>query len=99
LPQEEIESGVDTEISEPPKYRVILHNDDYTSMEFVVRVLMDIFGKSSDEAEALMWRIHEKGSAICGVYTFEIAETKAEQVKMLARQNSFPLLATIEVDE
>jgi len=96
-PVEEIEN--ETEIKEPSMYRVILHNDDYTTMEFVVEVLQKIFHKSRDEAEEIMWHIHEKGRAVCGVYTFEIAQTKAEQVKRLARQNDFPLLATIEIDE
>jgi len=94
---EEVEN--ETEVREPPLYRVILHNDDYTTMEFVVEVLMKIFHKSRDEAEEIMWTVHEKGKALCGVYTFEIAQTKAEQVRLLARQNSFPLLATIEVDD
>ena len=94
---EEVENK--TEVREPPLYRVILHNDDYTTMEFVVEVLMKIFHKSRDEAEEIMWTVHEKGKALCGVYTFEIAQTKAEQVRLLARQNSFPLLATIEVDD
>ncbi|WP_292660590.1 ATP-dependent Clp protease adaptor ClpS [Nitratifractor sp.] len=94
---EEVEN--ETELREPPLYRVILHNDDYTTMEFVVEVLMKIFHKNRDEAEEIMWTVHEKGKALCGVYTFEIAQTKAEQVRLLARQNSFPLLATIEVDD
>jgi len=96
-PIEEIETEI--EIKEPSMYRVILHNDDYTTMEFVVEVLQKIFHKSRSEAEEIMWRVHEKGSAVCGVYTYEIAQTKAEQVKRLARQNDFPLLATIEIDE
>jgi len=94
---EEVESR--TEVKEPSLYRVLLHNDDYTTMEFVVEVLMKIFHKSRDEAEEIMWTVHEKGKALCGIYTFEIAQTKAEQVKVLARQNSFPLLATIEADD
>ena len=94
---EEIESR--SELKEPSLYRVLLHNDDYTTMEFVVEVLMKIFHKSRDEAEEIMWTVHEKGKAVCGIYTFEIAQTKAEQVKVLARQNSFPLLATIEADD
>ncbi len=93
------ESDTDIELREPPLYRVLLHNDDYTTMEFVVEILMKIFHKSRDEAEAIMWDVHEKGKGVCGVYIYEIAQTKVEQVKVLARQNSFPLLATIEVDE
>lgn len=94
---EEIETEL--ELREPRLYRVILHNDDYTTMEFVIEVLKKIFKKSGDEAEAIMWTVHEKGQAICGVYTYEIAETKVEQVKVLARQNGFPLLATFEAEE
>jgi len=94
---EEIESEI--EVREPPLYRVILHNDDYTTMEFVVEVLMTIFHKNRDEAEEIMWAVHEQGKAICGIYTFEIAQTKAEQVRILARRNAFPLLATIEADD
>ncbi len=94
---EEIESEI--EVREPPLYRVILHNDDYTTMEFVVEVLMTIFHKNRDEAEEIMWTVHEQGKAICGIYTFEIAQTKAEQVRILARRNAFPLLATIEADD
>jgi len=95
--REEIENEL--ELQEPRLYRVILHNDDYTTMEFVVGILKKIFRKSHEEAEAIMWTIHEKGQAVCGLYTYEIAETKAEQVKTLARQNGFPLLATFEADE
>ncbi|WP_456457815.1 ATP-dependent Clp protease adaptor ClpS [Nitratifractor sp.] len=94
---EEIENEI--EVREPPLYRVILHNDDYTTMEFVVEVLMTIFHKNRDEAEEIMWTVHERGKAICGIYTFEIAQTKAEQVRILARRNAFPLLATIEADD
>lgn len=86
------------EVKKPDMYRVILHNDDYTSMEFVVDVLMNIFHKSLTEAEAIMINIHKKGKDICGVYTYEIAYTKSQQVKRLAKQNGFPLLATIEKD-
>ncbi|MEA3418692.1 MAG: ATP-dependent Clp protease adaptor ClpS [Campylobacterota bacterium] len=95
--REEVE--VDLELQEPDMFRVLLHNDDYTSMDFVVNILMKIFHKNTQEAEMIMLKIHEKGSAICGVYTYEIAQTKAEQVKKLAKQNEFPLLATIEKDE
>jgi ATP-dependent Clp protease adaptor protein ClpS len=79
-------------------FKVFLHNDDYTSMDFVVEVLMGIFHKSHAQAEQIMLQIHEKDKAVCGVYTFEIAQTKVEQVKQLAKQNEFPLLATIEED-
>jgi ATP-dependent Clp protease adaptor protein ClpS len=89
---------VDLEISKPPMYKVILHNDDYTPMDFVIDILVKIFHKSLDEAEDIMWQVHEKGKAICGVYVKEIAETKAHQVKSNAKANGFPLLATIELE-
>jgi len=97
ISKEEVKSEV--ELKEPPLYRVILHNDDYTTMDFVVEILETIFLKTKEEAIGLMLKIHNEGKAVCGVYTFEIAETKAQQVKQLARENSFPLLATIEIDE
>ena len=85
-------------IENPKMYRVILHNDDYTPMDFVVDILMKIFHKSLDEAEDLMWKIHTQGKAVCGVYVKDIAATKVEQVKSLARANGFPLLATMELE-
>lgn len=94
--EEEIETSL--ELEEPRMFRVLLHNDDYTSMDFVVDVLMGIFRKTAMEAEKIMIEIHEKGIGVCGVYSFEIAQTKAEQVKQKAKQNEFPLLATIEED-
>ncbi len=87
------------ETREPEMFRVLLHNDDYTSMDFVVEILMRIFHKNLEDAQMIMINIHEKGRAVCGVYSHEIAETKAEQVKQLAKQNEFPLLATIEKDD
>jgi len=98
LPQidEEIES--DIALDEPPMYRVVLHNDDYTTMEFVVHVLKTIFHKNEQESERIMLAVHKEGRGVCGVYTREIAQTKVEQVKLLAKQNQFPLLATYEVD-
>ncbi|HEO98972.1 MAG: ATP-dependent Clp protease adaptor ClpS [Campylobacterales bacterium] len=94
--EEEIETSL--ELEEPRMFKVLLHNDDYTSMDFVVDVLMSIFHKNAMEAEKIMIEIHEKGIGVCGVYSFEIAQTKAEQVKQKAKQNEFPLLATIEED-
>jgi len=98
LPKFEEELDVALELEEPQMFKVLLHNDDYTSMDFVVEVLTGIFHKSHAQAEQIMLQIHEKGKAICGVYSFEIAQTKAQQVKQSAKQNEFPLLATIEED-
>jgi len=80
----------------PKQYRVILLNDDYTSMEFVVEILMEIFHKSASQSESIMLQIHNNGSGICGIYSYEIAETKAAQVHKRARDNGFPLKAVLE---
>lgn len=98
MPKFEEELDVELELQEPQMFKVLLHNDDYTSMDFVVDVLTGIFHKSEAEAVQIMLQIHEKQRAICGVYSFEIAQTKVQQVKQKAKQNEFPLLATIEED-
>ena len=98
MPKIEEELEIALEVQEPQMFKVLLHNDDYTSMDFVVEVLISIFHKTAVQSEQIMLQIHEKGKAICGVYSFEIAETKARQVKQRAKQNGFPLLATIEED-
>ena len=77
-------------------YRVVLHNDDYTTMEFVLDVLESVFHKTHDEAHRLTLRIHQQGSAQCGIYTYEVAETKVAQVHDLAQQSGFPLRASLE---
>ena len=82
---------------EPPKkYKVILHNDDYTSMDFVVQILEQLFHKSKAEATRIMLNVHNNGKGIAGVYTKEIAETKCVQVRQLAIQYELPLLAESE---
>ena len=98
MPKFEEELDFALELQEPQMYKVLLHNDDYTSMDFVVDILMTIFHKTHSQAEQIMLQIHEKGRAIVGVYTYEIALTKAQQVKQKAKQQEFPLLATIEED-
>jgi len=81
---------------EPEEFKVILLNDDYTTMEFVVEILVDIFRKSTDDAFRIMLDVHHKGKGIVGVYTWDIAVTKVEQVHAQARANEFPLLCAIE---
>ncbi len=98
MPKYEEELDIALDLQEPQMFKVLLHNDDYTSMDFVVEVLMDIFHKNHSQAEQIMLQIHEKGKAICGVYTYEIAQMKVEQVRQLAKRNEFPLLATMEED-
>ncbi|HTL11844.1 MAG TPA: ATP-dependent Clp protease adapter ClpS [Bdellovibrionota bacterium] len=82
--------------AEPPKYAVILHNDDYTTMEFVIEVLQRFFHKSGEEASAIMLKVHHEGRGVAGVYTFEIAETKVAQVMQHSRSRGFPLRCTAE---
>jgi ATP-dependent Clp protease adaptor protein ClpS len=83
-------------LKRPPLYRVILLNDDYTPMEFVVQVLQNVFGLDRQTATRIMLEVHTKGKGVCGVYTYEIAETKVAQVTGLAQQNQHPLLCTME---
>jgi len=94
--QHDYEVDEDIELKKPNMYRVLLLNDDYTSMEFVVSTLMDIFHKNEKEAYEIMLRIHNRGSGLCGVYTYEIAETKVAQVLNSAKKSKFPLRATFE---
>lgn len=82
----------------PSMYKVLMLNDDYTPMEFVIYVLERIFNKSAEEATRIMLHVHQKGVGMCGVFTFDIAETKATQVMDLARRNQHPLQCTIEKD-
>ena len=78
------------------RYKVLLLNDDYTSMDFVVEILMDIFRHPLDNAINLMLSIHKEGKAVCGVYTYELAETKIAEVTKRARENQYPLKAIME---
>jgi ATP-dependent Clp protease adaptor protein ClpS len=80
----------------PSLYKVLLLNDDYTPMEFVVHVLQKYFGKNREDAERIMLHVHQKGVGMCGVYTFEIAETKVTQVMDFSRSNNHPLQCTME---
>ena len=82
----------------PAMYKVLMLNDDYTPMEFVIHVLERFFDKSQDEATQIMLHVHQRGVGVCGVFTHELAETKATQVMDLARQNDHPLQCTIEKD-
>ena len=83
-------------LKRPSLYRVILINDDYTPMEFVVEVLETVFGMERNKATRVMLEVHTKGKGICGVFTYEIAETKVAQVMGIAQQQQHPLLCTME---
>ena len=84
------------ELQEPSKYKVLLLNDDYTTMDFVVMVLMVVFHKSLEDAQTVMLNIHRNGKGLCGIYAFEVAETKVAQVGVMAEQHKFPLKCSLE---
>jgi len=84
------------EVRQPPLYRVVLINDDFTPMQFVVDILESVFGMERTRATQVMLEIHTRGKGVCGVYNFEIAETKVAQVTGIARQHQHPLLCTME---
>ncbi len=101
----EPQDGRETVLERRPKtqrprlYKVLLHNDDFTSMEFVVWVLQNVFHKSETEATHLMLTIHHKGIGVAGVYTRDIAETKVQETLELAEEHGMPLLCTTEPDD
>jgi ATP-dependent Clp protease adaptor protein ClpS len=96
----ELDDAVATEskpkLKKPPLFKVLLHNDNYTTMEFVVYVLIGIFHHSEGDALRIMLQVHNQGVGVAGVYTYEIAETKVARVITLARDHEFPLLCTME---
>ena len=93
---EELELNNHQLTKEPPLYRVLLHNDDYTTMEFVVHILETIFHKTLSEATAIMLQVHHRGIGVCGHYPREIAETKVTTVTNLAQKRGFPLRCSME---
>ena len=102
MSHQELEEGVVTEeevseeTKEPDKYKVLFHNDDYTTMEFVVRVLERIFHKDKSEATKIMLKVHHKGHGVAGIYSKQVAETKVEQTLQWAREEGHPLMVTME---
>ncbi|PIP37026.1 MAG: ATP-dependent Clp protease adapter ClpS [Desulfobacterales bacterium CG23_combo_of_CG06-09_8_20_14_all_51_8] len=92
----EVISQTRDEVAEPPLYKVLLHNDDYTTMDFVVEVLTHVFHKAYEDAIRIMLNVHQNGVGVCGVYTYEIAETKVETIHELARERGFPLKSSLE---
>ncbi len=87
---------VKTEVKQPPLFRVVLLNDDYTPMEFVVQILEHFFAMNHEKATQIMLHVHTRGKGICGVFTYDVAETKVSLVNDYARQNHHPLLCTME---
>lgn len=86
----------ETKLEKPPLFKVLLHNDDFTTMEFVIYVLRTVFRKNESDAFSIMMNVHRAGVGVAGVYTYEIAQTKAEKTINLARSHEYPLLCTIE---
>ena len=95
-PRIEGDLQVEDLLEQPRRYKVLLHNDDYTTMEFVVHVLKTVFGKSESEASLVMLKVHQEGVGVCGIYTAEIAEAKVVMVHHMARKKGFPLKCTME---
>jgi ATP-dependent Clp protease adaptor protein ClpS len=89
----------DQRLQPPRKYRVVLLNDDFTPIQFVVALVQQVFRKSNEEAIAITMQVHEKGMGVAGVYTYEIAETKVAQASMHARRHEHPLMVTMEPDD
>ncbi|OPY90968.1 MAG: ATP-dependent Clp protease adapter protein ClpS [Syntrophus sp. PtaU1.Bin208] len=93
---QELDIGHENETLKPRMYRVLLHNDDYTTMDFVVYILMTIFHKPAAEATRIMLDVHKKGQGVCGIYTYDIASTKIAQVHFISRQREFPLRCSMD---
>lgn len=91
-----IEEKTETRTASPPLFKVLMHNDDYTSMEFVVEMLETVFHKPPPEANRIMLSIHFQGAGVCGTFPFEIAETKVVRVHSLAKEEGFPLKCSLE---
>ena len=101
MPQEQshVRERQKTNIEEPRRYKVIFHNDDFTTMDFVVKVLKDVFFLSDETAQVLMLMVHREGKATVGIYTYDIAVSKARKAVELAREEGFPLRLSVEPEE
>lgn len=95
----QVEESSDTRTDEPPMYRVVLYNDDFTPKAFVVEILVTLFHKGVAEATKLMWHVHKGRRGVAGVYPRDIAETKVAVVTALSRENGYPLKTTLEPDD
>jgi ATP-dependent Clp protease adaptor protein ClpS len=93
-----VATETEEKVEKPPMYKVLLHNDHYTTMEFVTYVLQAVFHKSASDADRIMWAVHFQGVGVAGVYTYEIGEAKVNKVTQLARAEEFPLLCTLEAE-
>jgi ATP-dependent Clp protease adaptor protein ClpS len=93
------ESKTREEVARPPRYKVLIHNDNYTTREFVVDVLRSVFHHNETDATRIMLYVHHQGVGVAGVYSFEIAEMKARKTEELAREHEFPLRLTLEPED
>ncbi|MBE8167508.1 MAG: ATP-dependent Clp protease adapter ClpS [Shewanella sp.] len=93
---EQLEEVTEAQVARPSMYQVILMNDDYTPMDFVIEILQTFFNKNEQESTDIMLTIHHQGKGVCGVYPFDIAETKVLQVNQFSREHEHPLLCTLE---
>ena len=94
-----LDIDVERRVEPPKRYKVLLHNDHYTTMEFVIFILTQVFRRTSEEAVQIMLHVHQKGMGVAGVYGYEIAETKVQKVTSLAKQQGFPLRCSMEPDQ
>ena len=92
-------TATERKLKQPSLYKVLLHNDDYTTREFVVEILRGVFHKPEPEAVQIMLHVHQNGIGIAGVFTYEVAETKVRQVEALATEREFPLMLSIEPED
>lgn len=92
----DVKAATEKKVEKPKMYKVLLYNDDYTTMEFVVDILISIFNKPRSEATRIMLDVHKKGKGVCGIYTYDIAVTKVNQVHKFARLYEYPLKSDIE---
>jgi len=87
------------ELREPKRYKVIIYNDDFTTMEFVVKILTEVFFKTQEEAEALMLKVHHSDKAVVGIYSYDVATSKTRKATRMAREANFPLRISVEPEE
>ena len=101
MPQEQsnIKERQKTIYKEPRRYKVIIHNDDFTTMDFVVKVLRDIFFMNEQDAETLMMQVHNTGQAVVGIYSYDIAQTKSQKAIKMARENGLPLRLSVKPED
>lgn len=97
--QSQIRERQRTNLKEPRRYKVIIYNDDFTTMEFVVKILVQVFLKSETEAEALMLQVHHSDKAVVGIYSYDVATSKVRKATTMAREAGFPLRLTVEPEK